>query len=80
MTDNVKRLDTYYAIFANTVELAKTNVGYGNHTTKSNNTWNNTLTFTLSTPTTIDFAFWNQSSSIMYDRPGVNLLKFTKTN
>ena len=80
MTDNVKRLDTYYAIFANTVELAKTNVGYVNHTTKSNNTWNNTLTFTLSTPTTIDFAFWNQSSSIMYDRPGVNLLKFTKTN
>ncbi len=80
MTDNVKRLDTYYAIFANTVELAKTNVGYANHTTKSNNTWNNTLTFTLSEPTTIDFAFWNQSSSIMYDRPGVNLLKFTKTN
>jgi len=60
--------------------LVQQNVGYPGFSSINNNTWNNTLNFTLSNDSVIDIAFWETIAPARSYRPGINLLKITKSN
>lgn len=78
-----QRLQSYYAVYNGTTELVKQVVGTNGFTGAGNNTYNNTMQFTLDDTTTIDVAAWNDypqftAPNALQNRPGINLIKFTK--
>ena len=77
------RLQSYYAVYNGTIELVKQVVGTSGFTGAGNNNYNNTMQFTLTDTTTIDVAAWNDypryaAPTAEFNRPGINLIKFTK--
>lgn len=72
------RLNSYYGVFAGETQLAKVNVGKSGFTGSGNNQYNNEIDFTVSADGDIDFAAWQEGSTIQNYRPGINLIELTK--